>query len=108
MNDEKIAKWQAVVDTSPDDELARFTLARAFFDAGRLEAACEHFEEALRLKPDWMMAWILLGRGRMDLDDGVAARAALTKARVLAEAQGHEDPILEINELLEELMEAEA
>lgn len=103
MNDEKIARWQSAVDAAPDDELARFTLARATMEAGRLEEACAHFRRALELKPDWMMACILQARCLVELEEGDAARALLARARGLAEEQGHRDPLIEIDELLEEL-----
>ncbi|MFG0316989.1 MAG: tetratricopeptide repeat protein [Planctomycetota bacterium JB042] len=102
MNDEKIATWRARVEAAPDDELARFTLGRACFEAGRLDDAASAFEEAVRMKADWMMAWVYLGRARLERDDAEGAREALTRARALAVDQGHDDPIVEIDELLEE------
>lgn len=103
MNAEKIARWQAAVDADPNDELARFTLARANLEAGRLEDAKAHFEKAIELKPDWMMAHILLGRCLVELEMEEEARRVLARARELAVAQDHEDPLIEIDELLGEL-----
>ncbi len=103
MNAEKIAKWQAVVAKSPADELARFTLARAFLDAGKLADARREFESVVAMKDDWMMAWILLGRCSVELGDAVPAKMALEKARALAVAQGHSDPLIEIDELMNEI-----
>jgi Flp pilus assembly protein TadD len=103
MNAEKIAKWKSLVEKAPNDELARFTLARAYLEAGQLEAARTTFREVVALKPDWMMAWILLGRCCVELGDGAEGRPALATARELANAQGHSDPLVEIDELLEQL-----
>jgi Flp pilus assembly protein TadD len=103
MNVDKIAKWTEVVHRSPDDELARFTLARALLEAGKLKEARVQFEKVVAMKDDWMMAWILLGRCCVELGDGTAARPALAKARALAIEQRHEDPLVEIDELLESL-----
>lgn len=103
MNADKIAKWSAVVEKSPDDELARFTLARACLEAGKLKDARAHFERVVAMKDDWMMAWILLGRCCVELGDAAAARSVLERARQLAIAQDHKDPIVEIDELLESL-----
>lgn len=103
MNDDKIAKWQALVAARPGDELALFALARALFDAGRTAEARERFAEVLQQKSDWMMAAIFLARCQIDLAEPDAARATLLRARELAVAQGHTDPQFEIDELLEEL-----
>ncbi len=103
MNAEKIAKWQAAVAKSPNDELARFTLARAFLEAGKLDDAKREFEAVVTMKDDWMMAWILLGRCCVELGEAGSARAALEKARALAIAQGHFDPLIEIDELMSEI-----
>jgi Flp pilus assembly protein TadD len=101
----KIAKWQAAVDRAPDDELARFTLARALLEAGRLAAARDEFARVVAMKDDWMMAHVLLGRACVELGDAEPARSALHRARALAIAQDHADPLIEIDELLEQLAE---
>lgn len=103
MNQEKIDRWHKAVQGDPDDELARFTLARAHMEAGQLEEACEHFRITLTLKPDWMMACILLVRCLVELDQRDEARPILEQARALALLQGHQDPLIEIDELHEEL-----
>ncbi len=103
MSSEKIEKFAALIARDPTDELARFTLARAFLDAGRTADARAHFEVLVAQKPDWLMAWLLLGRTLADAGDRDAARAAITTARELAIAQNHKDPQLEAEELLEEL-----
>ncbi len=103
MNDDKIRKWRSAVEASPDDEFARFTLAKACFDAGRFDEARDHFREATRMNPDWMVAHILLGRSLTALGDVSGARTALLEGRRLAEIQDHQDPVAEVDELLEEL-----
>jgi len=108
MDDEKSATWRARVEASPDDELARFTLARACFRARRYDEAAREFAEAVRMKPDWMAAWIDLGRARHLLRDVPGAREALRRARELAVEQRHDEPLLEIDELLAELKERDA
>ena len=103
MQIEKIDKFRALVARDPSDELARFTLARALFDAGRFADARAEFTIVIDQKPDWMLARILLGRAAMELGDKDAARAALVAARALAVEQNHTEPQLEIDELLLEL-----
>lgn len=84
----------------PENELARFSLGRALFDAGDWAGAREHLEVALRRKPDWMVVQILLGK--CDLAQGArdSARAALERALQLAREQHHEGPEAELMELL--------
>lgn len=100
---DKIARFQAIVSRSPDDELARFALAKACLDAGRVDEAKSHFAGAVALKDDWLMAWILLARCRMETGEPELARSALEKARALAIEQNHSDPLIEIDEMMEEL-----
>ncbi len=84
----------------PGNELARFSLGRALFDAGDFTGAREHLEVALQRKPDWMVVQILLGK--CDLAQGAvdAARTAFEKALHLARVQHHEGPEAELMELL--------
>ena len=101
--DERIARFQQQLDRKPDNELARFSLGKALFDAGRMAEAREHFVVALARKPDWMVVQILLAKCELALGDPAAARAGLQRAHQLAVEQNHQSPREEIEQLLKEL-----
>lgn len=101
--DERIARFQQQLDRKPDNELARFSLGKALFDAGRSAEAREHFSVALARKPDWMVVQILLARCDLALGDSAAARAGLERARQLALKQNHQGPREEVEQLLQDL-----
>ena len=71
---EAIARHTKLLEQYPDNELARFSLGKAYFDAGQFEAAKEQFALALSRKPDWMVVRILAGKCELALGDVVAAR----------------------------------
>lgn len=100
MSDADIAKYAAMLVKNPGNELARFSLGKALYDAGRFVEAAETFRICLQRKPDWMVPTILLGRCLIALGDKVAAREFLVKARQLAIDQHHEGPLDEIASLL--------
>lgn len=100
MNPDTIHRWEKVVAAQPENDLARFSLAKALFDAGRPAEARTHFEAALVRKPDWMVVQILLGRCQAALGEGAAARKSFERAHALAVAQHHEGPRLELEQLL--------
>lgn len=103
MSAEKIAKWKALVEKNPDNELARFSFGSAYLESGRFADAEPHFARALELKSDWVMAYIhraqcLIRLGRID-----EARPLLAKGRECSLAQRHDAPIEEIDRILAEL-----
>jgi tetratricopeptide (TPR) repeat protein len=96
-----------MVEQNPANELARFSLGKAYFNLNDFVRAKEHLAVALDKKPDWMVVQILLGKCDLAQGDRVAGRAAFERARQLAVEQNHEGPLAEINQLLAEL-DAEA
>ncbi len=100
---ERVDMWKQQVDDDPGNELARFSLARAYFDDKDWDSARVQLEKALELKPDWMMATILRGQCLIKLGRIDEAKAALRAGRDLAVAQGHKGPQEEIDEILAEL-----
>jgi len=98
--DDLFARQRDLVRRHPENELARFSLGRALFDAGHLPEAREHLEVALRRKPDWMVVQILLGK--CDLAEGAveSARRSFERALLLAREQHHEGPEAELLDLL--------
>ncbi len=97
------ARQREMVAKFPENELARFSLGRALFDAGDVAGAREHLSAALARKPDWMVVQILLGK--CDLAEGKREDAvrAFERGLQLAIAQHHEGPQAELEELLSEL-----
>lgn len=89
-----------MLEKNPGNDLARFSLGKALFDAGRFAEAAEWMQSCLAKKPDWMVPAILLGRCQLQLGDAQAARTTLARARDLAIAQHHDGPLEEINQLL--------
>jgi Flp pilus assembly protein TadD len=102
MND-AIARHQKMVDQFPQNELARFSLGKALFDAQQFATAKEHFAVAITKKPDWMVVQILIGKCDLALGDKPAARTAFQRALQLAIDQHHEGPQMEMEQALAEL-----
>jgi hypothetical protein len=102
----KIDRFAALKAKMPQSELPRWSLAQAYEEAGRTLDAFREYGELVTLKPDYCLAWLRLGAIAMhELADLAVAREALTEARRLAVAQGHNAPRLEVDALLEELEE---
>jgi tetratricopeptide (TPR) repeat protein len=98
-----IDHFKAVLEQSPEDELAMFSLGRACYEAGEYGEARENLMRAVDRKKDWMAAWILLGQCEMALGHRDAAREILQKAHQLAVIQNHRGPLAETKRLLAEL-----
>lgn len=98
-----IQRWETLLASQPQNDLARFSLAKALFDAGRHADALPHLQQALTKKPDWMVVQILEGKCHQALGDLAAARGAYEQALKLAIAQHHEGPQMELEQLIEEL-----
>ena len=104
MND-TIARYERMVQQFPENELARFSLGKALFDAGEFSRAREHLEVALAKKPDWMVVQILIGKCHLALGDKGSTRASFQRALQLAIEQHHEGPQAEMEQALSELAE---
>jgi tetratricopeptide (TPR) repeat protein len=98
-----IVRYEQMVAQFPGNELARFSLGKALFDAGEIARAKEHFEAALTKKPDWMVVQILIGKCEIALGHTTSAKAAFERALKLAIEQNHEGPQMEMEQALAEL-----
>lgn len=99
----KIDRFSQMVAKHPDNELARFSLGSALFEAGRFADAEPHFARALELKNDWVVAYILRARCLIQLGRSEDARPLLANGRRHSIAQHHQSPVEEIDEILAEL-----
>lgn len=100
---ETIARYEKMVEQFPQNELARFSLGKALFDAGEFVRAKEQFTAALAKKPDWMVVQILIGKCELALGNKPSAKIAFERALQLAIDQHHEGPQAEMEQALAEL-----
>ena len=98
-----ITRHEKMVQQFPQNELARFSLGKALFDAGDFSRAKEHLGLALAKKPDWMVVQILIGKCDLATRNDADARAAFERALHLAIEQHHEGPQAEMEQALAEL-----
>src|SRR5438132_12939687 len=100
-----IERYKRMLEQYPNNELARFSLGKAYYDQGEISAAREQFQLALARKPDWMVVQILVGKCELALGHRAEPKAAFERARELAIEQKHEGPQAEMEELLRELVQ---
>lgn len=103
MVEDKILRFRQVVEQNPDNELARYSLGTALFEAEQFEDAEEQFRAALENKNDWVLAYIFRARCQIRLGRTDEAKSLLRLGREYSEKQGHASPIEEIDDLLEML-----
>jgi tetratricopeptide (TPR) repeat protein len=97
---DRIARFRQMVESNPDNILARFSLSQAYFDSGDHALAAAGFREVIARKADWMLAHLLLGRSLVELGRPAEARPVLEAGLNLARQQGHEGPQAEFSEVL--------
>jgi tetratricopeptide (TPR) repeat protein len=100
---ERIARFEKLLEQFPDNEMARFSLGKALFDESEFARAKEQLAQALAVKPDWMVVQILIGKCDLSLGDLAAAKAAFQRALQLAMEQHHEGPLAEMEQTLAEM-----
>ena len=99
----QIREMRRRVEQSPENELYRFSLAKAYFDAVNWTECIEQLELALSKKADWMAAVTLLARSHQALGHVSEARNFYSRAIELATIQGHETAREEITAFMQSL-----
>ena len=86
--------------------MLRLTLARLLLREGRIEAALEHAESAVRLDPEFTAAWKELGQQRQLAGLADAAVAAWQHGVEVARSNGDKQAEKEMTVFLKRLLKA--
>ncbi len=97
------SEWKTLLDDEPDNELLRFSFAKALMDERAWLEAARHFRTLVEQTPDYVIAWAFLARCLLEAGDREGARAAAETGMPLALKFNHEVPIEELEAVLEEL-----
>lgn len=103
MSNDRIAKALELYRNFPGNDLPRYNLAQAYFDAEDFTNAAEHLRALCAKKPDWMVVHILLGKCLLATGNSSEGKQILEHALQLAIAQHHDGPHEELEELLRTL-----
>jgi len=96
----RITRFRALVAKQPTNELFLFSLAQALDAAEELTEAETHYRACVETKTDWMLPRILLGKLLLKTGRKAEAKSLLEGALWLAVDQDHDDPAMELRELL--------
>lgn len=97
------SEWKALLDDEPDNELLKFSYAKALMDERQWLLAAAIFRSLVEETPDYVIAWAFLARCLLESGDRSAARSAAETGMPLALKFNHEVPIEELEAVLEEL-----
>lgn len=97
---------EAMLAAGKDSALLRYTLGKAYLDAGEPARAREHLERACALDPRYSVAWKLLGKASLELGDPEAARGAWNQGLECAAAKGDAQVVKELGVFLRRLDKA--
>ncbi len=102
----KIAQFETLIAHDSNDVLSRFTLGRAYLEAGRAADAAAMLEQVLALQPDYTAVYVTLGEAYEKA--GKLARALKSWARgiELAQQKGDLHPRNQMQEHLARLQNA--
>ena len=93
MNDEKrIQQFEQMAAEDPRDELAHFSLGKAYLDAGQSNKSAESFARVLDINPKMSKAYQLLGEAHDKNGHREAAIEIVTQGVTVADDQGDRMP----------------
>jgi Fe-S cluster biosynthesis and repair protein YggX len=103
MDQDRIDKFKALTEADPTNELAFFTLGRAYIDAGQSAGAIPALQRAIALNSGFSKAYSLLGMAQKATGDLQGAVQTLTQGYRIANDRGDLMPRNDMAQLLKEL-----
>ena len=101
--DERISRFEALVAEEPDNDMAIFSLAGAYNQAGRYSDAAETYKKAIGVNPGLSKAYQLAGAAYMADQKTEEAAAVLTEGFKVAAERGDRMPQQAMGDLLDTL-----
>lgn len=98
-----IERLEAMLERGMDDKLLRFSLGKAYLEAGEPHTAAGHLGQCLAFDAQYSAAWKLYARALADSGDHVAASEAFTRGITVAREQGDKQAEKEMQVFLRRL-----
>jgi Fe-S cluster biosynthesis and repair protein YggX len=100
---QRIAQFENMAQADPSNEMAHFSLAKAYLDAGRAADAAASYLRCIELVPDMSKAYQLAGDALIKAGEKDRAAELLVKGFDIASKKGDRMPALAMADLLKSL-----
>ena len=100
--------FRKLLEKSPDNPMILCSLGIELFKEGRYPEAREHLARAVENKPDYSVAYRMLGRTHFELRENAEAHRVFARGREVAQENGDLQTVREIDVFLRRLEKREA
>jgi uncharacterized protein HemY len=108
MDASRTEAFRKLLERDPDNPMILCSLGIELFKEGRYPEAREHLAWAVENKPDYSVAYRMLGRTHYELHENAEARRVFTKGREVARENGDLQTVREIDVFVRRLDKREA
>src|SRR5918911_5576801 len=99
--------FRKLLEKEPDNPMILCSLGIELYKEGRYPEARDHLQRAVENKPDYSVAYRMLGRAHFELHENAEARNVLLKGREVALENGDLQTVKEIDVFLRRLHKRE-
>ena len=103
MNASRSDMFRKLLQRDPTNPMVLYSLGNELFKEGRYGEARDHLQRAVENKPDYSVAYRMLGRAHYELREDAEAREVFTKGREVAAQNGDLQTVKEIDVFLRRL-----
>ncbi|HET7271810.1 MAG TPA: tetratricopeptide repeat protein [Rubrobacter sp.] len=107
MNASRSDMFRRLLERDPRNPMVLYSLGNELFKEGRYEEARDHLRRAIENKPDYSVAYRMLGRAHYELHENADARNVFLKGKEVARENGDLQTVKEIDVFLRRLEKRE-
>jgi uncharacterized protein HemY len=100
--------FRKLLERDPNNPMVLYSLGNELFKEGSYQEARDHLRRAVENKPDYSVAYRMLGRAHYELHEDAQAREVFAKGREVATENGDLQTVKEIDVFLRRLDKREA
>lgn len=100
--------FRKLLQRDPDNPMVLYSLGNELFKEGDHAGARDHLRRAVEQKPDYSVAYRMLGRAHYELGENSEARRTFERGREVAQGNGDLQTVKEIDVFMRRLEKREA
>jgi predicted Zn-dependent protease len=97
MNASRTEMFRKLLERDPNNPMVLYSLGNELFKEGKYPEARDHLRRAVENKPDYSVAYRMLGRAHYELREDAEAREVFERGREVATENGDLQTVKEID-----------